>query len=471
LSQTLHIDALVDEQTIGRFNLNLLIWSFLAMFADGYDLNALPLAAPELRGLWHVPAASFAWALSASSFGILLGAPLLGYVGDRFGRKRAIIIASLICGASSLAIIAAHNLDELKVLRFITGIGIGGLMPNTIALNSELSPKRWRATLVVLMFVGITLGGGAPGLVARWLVPQHGWTALFLVGGLVPLAVAACAWFVLPESIKFLALRTGRRDELLATARRLRPDLSIAVDTQFVVTQAPSLGGTGLREIFAPGLRSITLLLWVCFATTLMTNFFLNSWLPLVGRDNGLSADQASFASSLYSFGGAAGGVLMSVLIDRFGFVVIAALFALSVPAIALIGITGMAYASLVPLVLAAGLTVLGAQFGNNASAGLLYPTAFRAKGVGWALGVGRFGAIAGQLAGGVLLAMHLPVRSLFLMASLPMVVGTVAAALLIPICYARLGTLTLDDAPLGARAGQSRGVLADPASLRAPLP
>jgi len=128
-------------------------------------------------------------------------------------------------------------------------------------------------------------------------------------------------------------------------------------------------------------------------------------------------------------------------------------------------------YVSLVPLVLAAGLSVLGAQFGNNASAGLLYPTAFRAKGVGWALGVGRFGAIAGQLAGGVLLAMHLPVRSLFLMASLPMVVGTVAAALLIPICYARLGTLTLDDAPLVARAGQPRGVFADPARLRAPMP
>jgi AAHS family 4-hydroxybenzoate transporter-like MFS transporter len=112
---------------------------------------------------------------------------------------------------------------------------------------------------------------------------------------------------------------------------------------------------------------------------------------------------------------------------------------------------------------------VLGAQFGNNASAGLLYPTAFRSKGVGWALGVGRFGAIAGQLAGGALLAMHLPVRSLFLMASLPMVVGTVAAALLIPVCYARLGTLTLDDAPAAPSSGPARGTLAGTTEVRAP--
>jgi len=451
LSRTILVDEFIDEQRLSSFNLRLLIFSFLAMFADGYEINALSLAAPELRSLWHLTSAAFTPALAASSFGILLGAPLLGYVGDRHGRKTAILIGSLICGASTLAAVWAQSLTQIIVLRCITGIGIGGLMPNTIALNAEFSPKRWRATLVVLMFAGITLGGGIPGLVARWLVPQHGWTVLFLIGGLVPLLVAACLWFVLPESIKFLALRGDRRAELEAIARQVRPELTLDEDTHWVVTQVATDRGTGLPQIFGPGLRWITPLLWTCFATALMTNYFLNSWLPLVGTASGLTGPEAGTAASFYSIGGAIGGILMSVLIDRFGFIVVTALFALAAPMIVAIGLTGMAYATLLPLAATAGLGVLGAQFGNNAAAGLLYPTPFRSKGVGWALGFGRFGSILGQSLGGLLIALHLPVRTLFLAAAAPMLVGATAAGILVPLCYRRLGSLTLHDTPQGS--------------------
>src|SRR4051794_30906081 len=175
------IDALVDGQRIGAFSYNLLFWSFLAMFSDGYEINAMSLAAPELRALWHISDAAFTWALSASSFGILLGAPLFGWFGDRYGRRPAILYSTLLCGLTTLPVALAHNLDQIMVLRFFTGIGIGGLMPNTIALNAEMSPLRRRATLVVLMFVGVTLGGTLPGVVARWLLPAHGWTILFEV--------------------------------------------------------------------------------------------------------------------------------------------------------------------------------------------------------------------------------------------------------------------------------------------------
>lgn len=454
MSRTILVDDFIDEQKLGWFNLRLLAFSFLAMFADGYEINALSLAAPELRSLWHLAPAAFTPALTASSFGILLGAPLLGYVGDRNGRKSAILIGSLICGASTLCIVWAQSLTQIIALRFVTGIGIGGLMPNTIALNAEFSPRRWRATLVVLMFAGITLGGGVPGLVARWLVPRHGWTILFLVGGLVPLTVAACLWFVLPESIKFLALHGQRQSELIRIARQVRPDLAIDEDSRWLVPRAFAASGTGLPQIFGPGLRWITPLLWACFATALMTNYFLNSWLPLLGTASGLTGPEAGTAASFYSIGGAIGGVFMSVLIDRFGFLVVAALFALAAPMIAAIGFTGMAYSTLLPLAAVSGLGVLGAQFGNNAAAGLLYPTPFRSKGVGWALGFGRFGSILGQSLGGVLIALHLPVRTLFLAAAAPMIVGASAAAVLVPLCYRRLGSLTLHEVPQSAAPG-----------------
>jgi MFS transporter, AAHS family, 4-hydroxybenzoate transporter len=427
MTKSISIDDLVDGQRIGRFNFNLLCWSFLAMFSDGYEINAMSLAAPELRGLWHVPDASFTWALSASSFGILLGAPLFGWLGDRYGRKPAILSSTLICGVTTLLIALAGNLPELVALRFVTGIGIGGLMPNTIALNSEMSPRRRRATLVVLMFVGVTLGGSVPGLVARWLLPSYGWTVLFQVGGLVALATAAGVWFCLPESVRFLASQQRRPVALRAIARRMRPDLDIPPDVRWSMPPGEPAGEGGLRQL--PGLRVITPLIWICFATALMANYFLNSWLPLLGAASGLSREQTSTAAVLYNVGGAAGGILMSVLMDRFGIIVSVVLFALAVPSIAFLGLTGLSGPALFPLVFVSGLAVLGAQFGNNAAAGMSYPTQFRAKAVGWALAVGRFGSILGQVLGGALIHLHVPPRGLFLGASLPMLLGAAAAA------------------------------------------
>ncbi|HEY2591647.1 MAG TPA: MFS transporter, partial [Steroidobacteraceae bacterium] len=329
-----------------------------------------------------------------------------------------------------------------------TGIGLGGLMPNTIALNSELAPKRLRATLITLMFVGITLGSSSSGLVAYAWVPQHGWRVLFWVGGLVPLAVSVGLAFALPESVKFLALRGDRARELLALVRRMRPDLTIDDGARFIyAAEAASSGSAvGLRPLLTGGLAWITPLLWACFATALMSNYFLNSFLPLIFSDSGMPARQASLAAALYQVGGTVGGLLMSVLLDRFGFVVIALLFAAAVPGVAALGFVPPTFAALAPLTTVAGLSVLGAQFGNNAAAGLLYPTAVRSKGVGLALGVGRFGAIVGPLAGAMLLGK--PLHQLFLAAAAPMLVGGLAAAVLVRLCYVRLGGLKLGDVP-----------------------
>ena len=448
VAQAYQIEKLVDDQKIDGFNINLLIWSFLAMFGDGYDISALSFAAPELARDWNLDPALFGPAFSASLFGILFGAPLLGYFGDRYGRKPAIISGCVIYGLCTLALVWTSNLHQVIVLRFLTGIGIGGLMPNTIALNSELSPKRFRATLTVLMFTGITLGSGTPSVISAWLLPRYGWEILFLVGGLVPLLVACCLVFALPESVKYLARFPGRRAELLKVARKLRRDLIIGDDAEFHSAPAPEHTGIGMKAIFSGGLAFITPLLWLCFGTALMANYFLNSWMPLLFESNGISPQKAAIATGFYHVGGTLGGIMISVLLDRFGIVVIAALFALACPAVAAIGIENLPFGLLTLMTTAAGVTVLGAQFGNNACAGLLYPTTFRSKGVGWAFAIGRFGSIAGPLLGGVLIGMNLSMQTLFLAGAVPMLAGTVAAALLARLCYVRFGGLQLDDNP-----------------------
>ena len=448
MSDVIHIERLVDEQKFGWFNINLLVWSFLAMLCDGYDISALAFAAPELVRSWGIDRTSLGPAFSASLFGILFGAPLLGYVGDRYGRKTAIIIGCVIYGFCTLAIVWTSNLQQLMVLRFLTGIGIGGLMPNTIALNSELSPKRLRATLVVLMFTGITMGSGSPGLITKYLAPEYGWQVFFYVGGIVPLVVAACLNFTLPESVKYLVQHPGKYKKLLSIVRRIRPDLSISDETTFQIEPAPQHGGIGIKDIFSSGLSIITPLLWLCFGTALMANYFLGSWMPLLFEDAGMSPEQAATASSFYHVGGTIGGILISVLLDRYGFVVIAILYAVACPGIAIIGMENLSFGMLTFISTIAGVAVLGAQFGNNASAGLLYPTAFRSKGVGWAFAIGRFGSILGPLLGGFLIAMNLPMQQLFLAASAPMIIGGISALFLARICYKRFGGLQLDDKP-----------------------
>jgi AAHS family 4-hydroxybenzoate transporter-like MFS transporter len=490
VSHTYSIEKLVDEQRFGRFNLNLLFWCFLAMFADGFDIAALASAAPALARDWDLSPSAFGPALSASLFGVLFGAPLLGYVGDRYGRRTAIISGCVIYGLGTLATVWTTNLTEVIVLRFITGIGIGGLMPNTIALNSELAPKRLRATLVVLMFTGITTGSGAPGNIQAWLIPEYGWEIMFWIGGLAPLIIALCLKFALPESVKYLARRPERRAELLATVRRLRPDLQIPDDAQFILGADPEaaaaktpagargegsalrqLGGaTGLKQLYSGSLAFITPLLWLCFATALMANYFLNSWLPLIFESNGLTPKQAGIATSLYHYGGTIGGILVSLVLGRYGFVVIAALFLLAGPAIAAIGLEGISYGMMALMGAVAGFCVLGAQFGNNAASGLIYPTAVRSRGVGWALGIGRFGSILGPLVGGALIALQLPLQKLFLLAATPMFVGVIAAILLARLSYLRLGGTQLDDAPAappGVATSSSPAAIATPDSTK----
>jgi AAHS family 4-hydroxybenzoate transporter-like MFS transporter len=202
----INITRLVDEQRIGLFNLGILLLSFLVMFSDGYALAAAAYAAPSIIRQWHLNRAVMGPVFSASLVGMLFGAPILGYLGDRFGRKSAIILGCLLYGISSLMIVESRTLHQLIALRLISGIGLGGLPPNTVALNAEFAPKRARATMIVFMFMGITVGGIFPGVIAAYL-PQYGWQGLFLVGGAFPLAISLVVFFFLPESIKFLVDR------------------------------------------------------------------------------------------------------------------------------------------------------------------------------------------------------------------------------------------------------------------------
>jgi len=435
MQATLDIEQVLGVRQLRWFDVSVLFWSFLAMVADGYDLAGLASAAPALAVAWHLPPKAFAPALSASLFGILFGAPFLGNLGDRFGRKPVIIIGCAVYGLGTLATARATNLDEIVVLRFFTGLGLGGLMPNIVALNAELAPKRLRAVLIILTFTGISMGAGLPGAVQAWLIPSYGWQIVFWIGGFVPLAVACCLLFALPESPRYLARQPDRRAELLRTIRQLRPGLAIADHTQVVTAPTRQMFASTIRQLLGGSFVWLTPLVWACFAAALMANFFLNSWLPLILHGNGMTARQNGIATLCYHYAGMAGGLLVSVVLGRFGFALIALLFLFGALGTAAIGIPGLSYTGLVATVMLSGFGIIGAQFCNTATSGLIYPTEFRSSGVGWALGVGRFGSILGPLVGGLLIG-RVTLQHLFLLGAAPMIAGLFASLWLAQLTY-----------------------------------
>ncbi len=444
---TIDVTKLVDEQKVGKFTIQLVILSFIVILTDGFDLLAASYSAPALISAWHVPRTELGPMFSASPFGMIVGSPLLGLLGDKFGRRRVVIFGTLLYGTFTLVAATATSIPELIVLRFITGIGLGGMLPNITALNAEFAPKRLRATLVVLMFMGVTAGAALPGAVVA-LHPNFAWQDMFIIGGTVPLVLSAVLYFVLPESIKYLSLKKtdDAQQKIRAIVRRVRPELTIPQDAVFMTPEMGQAGKAPMAELFRGGLLPITILLWLLFVINLASNYFLYSWMPILFRSAGFSASQASLTTACYYVGGMTGGISISRFIDSRGVFPVAFFFVAASIFVGCIGIPGLPALAVAGFVALSGFCILGLQLGLDAAAGLLYPTRIRATGAGWAYGVGRIGGIIGPMVGAWLISMNLTTTQLFLAPSLPLSIGAIACFVLVYLCHKRFGGYQLND-------------------------
>ncbi|HXZ02642.1 MAG TPA: MFS transporter [Stellaceae bacterium] len=421
------VAALVDGRRLNWFSVRLVIFAFLIVVSDGFDINGVAYIGPQLIADWHIAPSDLTQPFVASLLGILVGAPVFGHIGDRHGRKLTIILALLIYGIFTWAATLCRSVPELTILRFLTGIGLGALFPNIIALVAEFAPRRLRGTMIILMFTGVSFGGATPGPIAAWLVPAYGWQILFTIGGVVPLLVAGVCVFGLPESVKYLTLK-GKRDRVMRLLSAMRGDLHFTPETRFVIEGERQAARFSPRLLFAGRLALITPLLWLLFVINLMGYFFLISWTPTLLASAHLPPTEVAFANTAFQLGGVLGGWSVCRPMDRFGVAPLTLLFALAAPIIGAIGYLSAADARLMlAFVLLAGFCVLGIQFGINALSGMIYPTSFRSNGSGWAFAVGRIGSIAGLFIGGHLIALHIPIATLYIVAALPFLLGAVA--------------------------------------------
>lgn len=425
------VDRLLDEGRWTPFHTLTVGLCGAVTVLDGFDTQAIAYVAPVLAKAWTLGPSAFGPVFSVGLIGMMVGALALGPVADRFGRKIAIVLSVGLMGVFSLATMAAESVDTLILLRFLTGLGLGGAMPNVIALSAEYTPARWRSTAVGVMFCGFPLGAVLGGLLSAQIIPVHGWQSVFLIGGIAPLLLTALLMLVLPESVRFLAGRPGAEQKALRLIRRAVPDVPVPEGSSLVTAQKSSSGAkvSARTELFGGGRLGATLLLWATFFMNLMMYYFLISWLPLTLQQAGIALSQAILFTALLNAGGIVGTIVLARAIDKAGsFRILWGVLLVAAVAIAAVGYVGSQGG--VPLAVAifvAGFCVNGAQNNMNALAAGLYSTPARATGVGFALGFGRIGSILGPVVGGVLLAANMPLQTLFLIGAVPALVAAAA--------------------------------------------
>ena len=426
-ASTVDVAAFIDAQPVGAFQVNLLLICATVLFLDGFDTGAIGYVAPALVKEWNIGKTSLGAVGSAGLVGLMIGALLFGPLADRIGRKKIILLSTLGFGVGTLVTSLVNDVNALLAIRFLTGLGLGGAMPNTIALTAEFSPHRRRATMVMLMFVGFSIGAAVAGFLAAALIPQFGWRSVFVVGGATPLIFVPILAWRLPESVRFLAL-TGRADARVAELLTLvNVKADFAAGCRFVVNE-PALKGIPVQHLFRDGRTLATLLLWVVFFMNLLDIYFLSNWLPTVLNDLGASISQAAAIGSMLQVGGVVGTFALGSIIDRFSFRALALVYSVAVFAVGAIGQLGHSAIFVTVAIFTAGFCVVGGQIAANALAAGFYPTSIRATGVGWALGIGRVGSIVGPFVGGLLLSLQWSVGEVFVAVALAALCAALAA-------------------------------------------
>lgn len=430
-TSTIHIDELLDSNPIGGLQWRVVVLCFVLAVIDGFDAQIIAYVAPLIADQFALSPDVMGQLYSSALLGLMAGALIGSPVADRIGRKPVILVSAAVMGVFALLTATAESTFELFLYRFLTGLGLGGVMPTINILTAEFAPARRRALLMTTMFVGFPVGIMVGGVAAAALINLFGWESVFVTGGVLPLLMVPIVMAWLPESPRFLALKGDRGAALARIVQRIAPEAGATAESRFE-TLAPEQASVGIRALFSEGRTRITLLLWVVFFANLLTMFAIGGWMPTVLNEAGYPLDRAILVSAMSAIGGVIGGLLIAVLIDRKGAArtLVAGFLAAGV-AVALIGqVTDSMVLVLIVLFLS-GLAGMGCQFGINALASISYDTGARTTGLGWALAIGRIGAIIGPVVVGTAIGMALPVSQLFLLGAIPMLVAAGAVFVL----------------------------------------
>ena len=421
----IEIGQLIDERKLSPLQILIIVMSALVVWLDGYHIQSMSLVVPTLAKEWAIKSTDFKMVNSSAIIGILLGSAFIASMGDRWGRRKILIISMVIVGLSSIGTGYSNSMMHLIIWRFLTGLGLGASIPNATALTSDYVPAKRRAALVTLMFSGVSIGAFTSSYIAPPIVQAFGWRGMFTIGGVAPLFMCLLLAVTIPESIRLLLERFPGDPRIPKILARLEPGIdarSVYAARKQEVNQQSVIG------LFSKTYKKGTLLLWSVFIVNMFILYFLVFWLPTLLSAQGWSSTQAMRGTGIIQIGGVLGGFILSWFVDR-GKTVMATVTAYAITGIAfvLFSVLPASGPSWWVLLFIVGSGISGGQFVLNALAAGFYPPMIRSTGVGWVYSVGRIGAVISGYAGGVILVMN---------------VATVLGMLAIPVIICILGVL-----------------------------
>jgi MFS transporter, AAHS family, 4-hydroxybenzoate transporter len=413
--ETIDVSEIIERQKFSGFLLGLVVVSWIITFFDGFDTNLISFAAPYFASGYHLSRVQLGNIFAMGLLGTLIGGFILGYVGDRIGRRPAVILATAGFGVLTLCFTFASGYWSLFGLRLINGIPLGGMLPLAWALNMEYVPKRYRSTVVTVIMMGFSVGTGFGGPIAVWLIPKLGWKAVFMLGGLAALVCSVILFLVLPESIRFLASKGRDPGRIAAILKRIAPGQSFSPRANYVVADEPTV-----KKDFKPSLlflgelKKITPLIWLAYIASSFAVYFLVNWTPLVFEALKFSRAEAATAASLISLMGAIGGLFLMRFTDHRGAMAVTVMPVMTLILLLVASFVNFPHRAFLVLIACIGFFLVGGQFGVISICGIFYPSAYRANGAGWASSVAKIGSVMGPLVGGWVLSTNLPVRNIF---------------------------------------------------------
>ncbi len=428
----LNVQALLNEQPITPYQWVVFALCFVIVLLDGFDTAAIGYIAPSLIKDWGVTRPMLAPVLSAALFGLAAGALSAGPLADRLGRKRVLVGSVALFAIACLGSSFSADLQQLTVLRFVTGMGLGAAMPNAVTLTSEYCPERQRALITNLMFSGFPLGAAFGGFLAAWMIPAFGWRSVLVLGGVVPLALLVLLVLVLPESVRYMVVHAWPVERIRRVLARIAGEKAAAAQAFFLPEPAPMSGAvqSGISIVLSPAYRLGSAMMWLAYFMGLVIFYALINWMPMLFKDAGLEPKTATLIAALFPLGGV-GTVFFGWLMDRYNANrIIAVGYALTAVAVWAIGQAAGNLGGLVVVVFVAGTLMNTAQSSMPALAAAYYPTRGRATGVAWMLGIGRFGGIAGSYLVAELTARHMGFSEVFTAVAVPGIIATVALLL-----------------------------------------
>ena len=420
-----NVDALIDAPRLSRLQLQLFAVIAFVLFCEGYDLQALALAVPDISGEFAIRPDQFSFALSASLFGMAIGGAGFAPLGDRVGRKPMLILAMALTGASTLAALALPSTLWIAACRLVTGIGLGITAVNAAAILGDYAPAKWRFLIMTVLTCFVPGGAFTAAMIAPALIEATTWRGIFLIGGLVPLGAAVLTWLLVPESLKWLvATRPGDR-RIARIAGRIAPGLDPA--RLFLVRS----GNDERRTVFGllvAAHRVRTLVIWLGTMAGAFCLYLMVSWLPTVLRAAQWSTADALRGTAAVQLGGIVGSQLIAWAIDRRQLLLgLVGGYGCSALALLAIGLLPGSVLGWQILLLLAGAGISGIQGIWMSIAVVLYPLELRATSAGWVAAISRVGAVAAPLAGGAALAADVEPHILLLALVLPIGVSVIA--------------------------------------------